>query len=79
MNPLTPAQLSKFEDEGYLVIRDFFDPATDLDPIIAEYTGVLDRLAQRLFAAGEINSTYADENFSERLIRICEDTGKIHA
>jgi hypothetical protein len=57
MNPLTPAQLSKFEDEGYLVIRDFFDPATDLDPIIAEYTGVLDRLAQRLFAAGEINST----------------------
>jgi hypothetical protein len=57
MNPLTPAQLSKFEDEGYLVIRDFFDPATDLDPIITEYTGVLDRLAQRLFAAGEINST----------------------
>ncbi|MBT5901953.1 MAG: phytanoyl-CoA dioxygenase [Opitutaceae bacterium] len=79
MNILTPEQLSKFELEGYLVIRDFFDPAADLDPIIEEYAGVLDRLADRLFATGEIKSTYEEEDFSERLIRICEDTGKIHA
>ena len=79
MKLLSDEQLSKFDAEGYLVVRGFFDPVADLDPIIAEYDGVLDRLAERLFAAGEIKSTYAAFDFSERLIRICEDSGKIHA
>lgn len=72
-------QRSQFEDEGYLVVRDFFDPAADLDPIIAEYEGVLDRLADELLARGEVQSTYAEHDFSERLIRICQDSGRIHA
>ena len=79
MNRLSDAQLSHFEEEGYLVRRDFFNPEVDLDPVIEEYEGVLDRLAERLLARGEIKSVYADEDFSERLIRMCEDSGKIHA
>ena len=79
MNRLSDAQLSHFEEEGYLVRRDFFNPEVDLDPVIEEYEGVLDRLAERLLAKGEIKSVYADEDFSERLIRMCEDSGKIHA
>ena len=79
MNKLSDQQLSHFDEEGYLVVRDFFDPIADLDPVIEEYAGVLDRLAEALFATGETKSTYADEEFSERLIRVCQDTGKIHA
>lgn len=79
MSCLSEAQRSQFDDEGYLVLRDFFDPGADLDPIITEYEGVLDRLAERLAVAGEIKSTHADADFSERLIRICEESGRIHA
>ncbi len=56
MNRLSKAQLSQFDEEGYLVIRNFLDPTADLDSIIEEYAGVLDRLAERLFATGEITS-----------------------
>lgn len=79
MDHLNLEQCSQFHDEGYLVVRDFFDPAADLDPIIREYEGVLDRLAHDLVAAGEISSAHADHGFSERLIRICQESGRIHA
>ena len=61
MNRLSDAQLSHFEEEGYLVRRDFFNQEVDLDPVIEEYEGVLDRLAERLLARGEIKSVYADD------------------
>lgn len=79
MERLNPEQSSQFHDEGYLVVRDFFDPAADLDPIITEYEGVLDRLAHELVVAGEISSAHANHDFSERLIRICQESGRIHA
>ncbi|GAB5562590.1 MAG: hypothetical protein SynsKO_42370 [Synoicihabitans sp.] len=79
MKKITKDQYTQFSEEGYLVVRDFFDPMADLDPIISEYEGVLDQLAKELLAAGEIASTYAEHDFSERLIRICEDSGRIHA
>lgn len=76
---LATTQLDQFEAEGYVVIRDFFDAEADLDPIIAEYEGVLDRLAAELHGRGEIASRHAGHDFSERLIRICQDSGRIHA
>ena len=79
MKCLTAEQESQFRTEGYLVLRDFLDPVADLDPIIAEYEGVLDRLADELHSRGEIKSTHAGHDFSERLIRVCQDSGRIHA
>jgi phytanoyl-CoA hydroxylase len=38
---------------------------------------VLDRLAVDLHAKGEVRSTYSDQPFSERLIRLCQDRGRI--
>jgi phytanoyl-CoA hydroxylase len=76
---LTPDQISHFRDEGYLVVEDLLDPARDLDPIIAGYATVLDRLADDLHAAGSIASTYAELPFSERLTRIYAESGKVCA
>lgn len=76
---LSPEQTAEFRREGFLVVRDYLDPVTDLDPIIAEYEGVLDRLAEELVAKGEIKSTHAEKNFSERLIHICQESGKVLA
>ncbi len=55
------------------------DPETDLDPIIAEYDGVLDGLADELFASGDIESKYEDLPFGKRLSQIYVDSGKVHA
>ena len=76
---LTDEQFAEFTNEGYLVVRNFFDPVADLDPIIHEYEGVLDRLAKELFAKGEIKSTHAEKDFSERLIHVSQESGRVLA
>jgi phytanoyl-CoA hydroxylase len=69
-------QLRRFADEGYLVVEDVLDPVGDLSPILAEYDGVLERIAQRLHAEGAIQTTYADLPFDARLIAIMRETGR---
>jgi phytanoyl-CoA hydroxylase len=76
---LSAAQLEAFDRDGYLVVEDLLDPTLDLDPVIAEYETVLDRLARELFAAGAISETYADLPFSERLVKVYGESGKVHA
>ncbi len=79
MGSLTREQVAQFEEEGYLLVGGLFDPAEDLDPIIEEYKGVLDRLAGELYAKGEISSLHGDLPFGERLIRVYQESGKVHA
>ncbi len=76
---LTEEQLAQFHKEGYVVIDGLLDPTQDIAPIIAEYAMVLDRLAQELFDAGQISSTYADLPFSDRLTKVYAESGKVHA
>jgi ectoine hydroxylase-related dioxygenase (phytanoyl-CoA dioxygenase family) len=79
MAHLRPDQVAQFEEQGYLIVEQLFDPQADLDPIIEEYKGVLDRLAEDLFARGEIRDRYAELPFGERLIQIYQESGKVHA
>ena len=76
---LSPEQVKQYDEQGYLLVKDVLDPATDLDPIIAEYDGVLDRLAYEVYAAGDIESKYEDLPFGKRLSQIYVDSGKVHA
>ena len=59
------------------MVEGLFDPERDLDPIIREYECVLDQLGHALHAAGKVASPYTDQPFSERLIRLCQETGRI--
>ena len=54
------------------------DPVADLDPIIAEYHIVLDNLADELYAKGVISERYAEFDFNERYLRICEESQNVH-
>jgi ectoine hydroxylase-related dioxygenase (phytanoyl-CoA dioxygenase family) len=76
---LTTEQIEHFNTEGFLVVENVLDPERDLDPVIAEYELVLDRLADELFAAGKISSTYSELPFSDRLTKIYGESGKVHA
>jgi len=79
MGSLTEAQVDQFHREGYLLVEGLLDPQADIEPIIAEYQGVLDSLAGELYASGELPSTYADLPFGQRLIEIYKASGKVHA
>jgi len=76
MRVLTPAQLAQFKEEGYLVVERVLDPDRDIAPVMAEYAGVLDGIADSLTAEGVLRATYRDLLFRERLIRICIDSGR---
>ncbi len=76
---LSKEQVAQFHEQGYLIVENLFDPEKDLDPIIEEYKGVLDRLAEELYLKGEIKSPYAELPFSQRLTQIYTESGKVHA
>jgi len=76
MPELSQEQVRQFEADGYLVVKDVFRPEEDLDPVIREYEGVLDRLAGRLFEDGEITSRYEELPFSKRLIAVQRELGR---
>jgi len=73
----TPARVDveRFEDEGYLLIDDIFDPVRDLDPVVHEYTAKLDRVASEWHAAGKLPSTFSDLPFTQRFARILNAMG----
>lgn len=79
MSYLSQAQIDQFHREGYLLVEGLLDPVEDLDPIIEEYKMVLERLAGDLYAAGAISSTYDELPFGERVIKIYQESGKVHA
>ena len=76
---LTAEQLAHFDEFGYVIVEGVFSPEEDIDPVIEEYKGVLDSLAHELFEAGEISSLYEDLPFSDRLIAVYQESGKVHA
>ncbi len=79
MTRLNDEQLNHFQREGYVVVEDVIDPDEVLDPLEAEYGKVLDNLACELLEEGAIASTYDGMEFGERLTRIYQESGKVHA
>jgi hypothetical protein len=67
--------VDRFRRDGYVVADGLLDPALDLDPVVDEYTVLLDRLARRWHAEGRLGATYAHLPFGERLRRIVAESG----
>lgn len=79
MPGLNRQQLDQFRTYGFVMVESVFDPERLLDPLVAEYETVLDKLAQELFSTGKISSTYPELPFEPRLIKIYQETGKVHS
>lgn len=77
MTGLSKAQLEQFAGEGYLVVENVLDPERDFAPVMAEYSEVLDGIADRLYADGAISSTYVDLPFAARVTEICAESQKV--
>lgn len=79
MGSLSDDQLARFHEDGFVLVEDLLDPANDIDPIIREYEGVLDSLAQELYEQGRISSLHTDLPFGPRITRIYGESGQVNA
>jgi len=65
--------VQQFHDTGYLVIPDVF-AADDLEPVIREIAGEVDRRARELVDQGTLTNAHSDAGFERQLARISEET-----
>ena len=63
---LTTEQLEQYGQDGFLILPEYF-VLEELEPVIAEVDGLVDNLAERLFAAGKIQNRHAEAGFLTRL------------
>lgn len=75
---LTQEQVDRFDADGYLVVENLLSPEDDIDPIVAEYAGVLETLASDLDERGVIRSKYSELPFGPRAIQVFQDSGSVH-
>ena len=59
-----------------MVVENVLDPTFVIEPVMAEYSQVLDDIAASLVAEGAIRSTHAALPFTDRLIQICTESGR---
>ncbi|MGI9522084.1 MAG: phytanoyl-CoA dioxygenase family protein [Hyphomicrobiaceae bacterium] len=76
---LSAEQRCQFDQQGFLRVRDVLEPATYLDPIVEEYSVLLDELAISLLESGQISSRHADLDFRSRMTKIYAETGQTFA
>ncbi len=74
---LTQPQLEQFHKDGFLILENVLT-ASDLAPVIDEYTAYIDRRTNELFAAGKLTQLYADQPFDRRLASICRENSEIY-
>ena len=64
----------QIEDLGFVVIRGLLDPVQDLQPIIDEYTTLLDEVADRWIDEGKLLSAYSNLPFERRLTEVFRES-----
>ena len=66
--------MEQFEEEGYVLVEGLLDPQTDLEPVVDEYSDLMDEHAGEWFK-GDIPDGFGDLSFSERLMEVARSTG----
>lgn len=75
---LTATRLEQFQEEGYLVVDDVLDLEKDLQPVVDEYTALLDELAEWWHRDGKLSSSYQGLPFGHRLTKILNESGQAY-
>ena len=68
MTALSNEQVRFFDENGYLIIEDVIDRTSVLEPLIAEYDDLLDRLVEGWIKEGRLDKSVATMPFDEKLV-----------
>jgi ectoine hydroxylase-related dioxygenase (phytanoyl-CoA dioxygenase family) len=63
-----------FDEHGFVVIDGVLDQSRDLQPVIDDYSGLLDQLSERWKSEGRLKSTYGELPFVQRLTKIMSES-----
>ena len=75
---MTDHQIEHFYSEGYVVVPDVFDPERDFDPLLADYSELLDQTADEMLDRGEIAHYDHTGSFQERLLEVIQQAGQLY-
>jgi phytanoyl-CoA hydroxylase len=67
-----------FREDGYVVWPKLLDPASDLGPVIEEYSVATDRLLRTLDPDGANHAAHNGASLQEKLIQLVEHSGSEH-
>jgi len=70
--PLAREDVDKFFDDGFLFLPNFYD-ADALKDVESDVGKMIDNLAKRCYKAGKVKDTYADLDWTSRLLRLRQD------
>jgi hypothetical protein len=70
--PLTAQQLEQYFEEGFLIVPDLFSEE-QMEPVIEEVNGLVEGLANRLYAAGRVRNKHEEAGFATRLALLEEE------
>ena len=69
--PVNDTDLSRFNEDGFVIIRGLFEPDRDFAPVVAEYETVLSGLVDHWIAQGHLDHAHAGLPFTQRLGNRC--------
>lgn len=75
---LSETQLEHFSSQGYVVAEDVLDPTRDFEPLLADYSELLDKVARAMLSRGEIDDYDPLGSLQERLIEIIGQVGQMY-
>ena len=75
---LTESQIGTFYEEGYLQLDNVLE-SDDLQPVIDEYSEIIDKRAQKLCNEGKVSSLHADEPFTRRIACLAKEAPEVTA
>ena len=76
---LNEKQIKTFQNQGFLLVEQVLDPIEILDPIISEYTILLDDLVRGLIAEGKLTESFEGLDFRARMTEVFKATGETFA
>ena len=79
MNKITDRHLAEYETRGYTVVRGLLDVKQQIQPLLDEYAGVLDRLVGELVEQGRLTLRYEGLPFEARLMQVYAESGSAHS
>ena len=69
------AHVEAYRKDGYLLVPGMFGEA-DLETVRLAIEAEVDRLADRFYREGKVDSRFADQPFNRRLVQLCESAGE---
>jgi hypothetical protein len=66
MKSMNQAGVEEFDRNGFVVIEGILDPIEDIEPLVDEYSALLDGMIERGYAQGKLASRYQDLSLGRR-------------